>query len=967
MNTEALTSQQKAAHIVWVELTTRIATRRLPFRSGDEESAASSIYELFKTTRKLMTENPEATGFLALAKKMLNKTLSPYTARWHRWMSSPTAELDKDGKPVPKFSDEWERKQFRRELRALQPHLVGYALAFGAMKDRRVGKGWWTAAEKSPDELKELREHCLEPKEAILGKTLTAGITASPVQFKGTTKAEEIDRKERKVILRKRGSASDGPVENACGLAFSGGGIRSATFCLGISQVLARRGLFQEFDYLSTVSGGGYFGSFLSATLGTGEPVAQSGQDETAARLKVVFDAPIPTVGAVATQPHKPANPLESVPDQPQPVPPSAPKQPHETIPIHHLRNHSRYLAEGGFRQQVSGVGMVLAGVFFNLLILMLVPLSLVLLTVALDALGIFHMCEWATDPDYLLPLHDGWGISVLFILALTALAGLAYPCIKSGSEWAIRRDPETRMLKSWEKVFFLAASVSAVVVLVSLLPIGFRIYDFILSDDFLPSLNDLKVKLDGLAAAFGLSLTVVLTALASKLNPKGTFGGWFRKLAIVSPPAFCLFIYFAVGHRILIATGADQWPGHYVFLVALAIFLWAFVLVDVNTYSPHGYYRDRLSDCYLRIMQPASSTTAASPAASPNITMLSADRLQLSKLNQHAAAPYHLINATLNIPNSKERDVRGRNADFFLFSKYHCGSPLTGYYPTKVLEAADPHLDLGTAMAISGAAASSNMGWQTDNLLRMAMTLGNVRLGYWLRNPAQTARGAWKWSSPTFPYLLREMFALKMDETQPYFNLSDGGHHENLAVYELLRRRCKFIVCIDGGCEPDMQCADLLRLERYAAIDLGIKMHYDLTDLYLQPNGYSRAYGVLVKIDYDPPKTETERRNREPEDAEWGWMLYLKLAMVGYGPGYVMDYKRTHAAFPHETTNDQIYEEEQFEAYRALGEAAAESFFVSEITEAANTTTVTGWFKALANTLLPDNDEAMVNRGRAS
>ncbi|HZT61168.1 MAG TPA: patatin-like phospholipase family protein, partial [Pyrinomonadaceae bacterium] len=50
-------------------------------------------------------------------------------------------------------------------------------------------------------------------------------------------------------------------------LCFSGGGIRSATFGLGVLQGLARRGLLTEFDYLSTVSGGGYLGGWFSAWL----------------------------------------------------------------------------------------------------------------------------------------------------------------------------------------------------------------------------------------------------------------------------------------------------------------------------------------------------------------------------------------------------------------------------------------------------------------------------------------------------------------------------------------------------------------------------------------------------------------------------------------------------------------------------------------------------------------------------
>jgi hypothetical protein len=337
-------------------------------------------------------------------------------------------------------------------------------------------------------------------------------------------------------------------------------------------------------------------------------------------------------------------------------------------------------------------------------------------------------------------------------------------------------------------------------------------------------------------------------------------------------------------------------------------------------------------------------------------------DRLRLSELNAGTAAPYHLLNATVNLPSSMDREIRGRNGDFFVFSRHFCGSPMCGYHPTSEIEEADPHFDLGTALAISGAAASSNMGWQTNNALRLVMTLANVRLGYWMRNPRLGAEAAKEMQGPGPLCLLREMFASKMDENRHYLNLSDGGHIENLAGYELLRRRCKFIVCVDGGMEPGMQCADLIRLERYAAIDLGIKMHYDLTDLALQPNGFSRAYGVLVKIDYNPPGTEAERGSRPREKAEWGWLLLIKLSMIGYGAGYLMDYKRTQPDFPHQTTGDQIYDEAQFEAYRVLGEAAAESFFRQELIDDDQPKDIKSWFQILASALLPDNDESVAS-----
>jgi hypothetical protein len=179
--------------------------------------------------------------------------------------------------------------------------------------------------------------------------------------------------------------------------------------------------------------------------------------------------------------------------------------------------------------------------------------------------------------------------------------------------------------------------------------------------------------------------------------------------------------------------------------------------------------------------------------------------------------------------------------------------------------------------------------------------------------------------------------------------NLSDGGHIENLAVYELLRRKCKFIVCVDGGQEAGMECADLIRLERYATIDLDIAMHYDLSDLTSQSNGLSRAHAILVKIEYDASMPTKQL----------GWMLYLKLAVTGVEPVFLRDYRRENPAFPHQTTGDQFFDEAQFEAYRTLGVCAMEGMFRTEIVGDAIPASIEAWFQCLASNLLADNDTA--------
>jgi hypothetical protein len=73
---------------------------------------------------------------------------------------------------------------------------------------------------------------------------------------------------ERRTITNRRSTMNLDPPSPAypqqtLGLALSGGGIRSATFSLGVLQSLAKRNLLPAFDYVSTVSGGGYAGCFL--------------------------------------------------------------------------------------------------------------------------------------------------------------------------------------------------------------------------------------------------------------------------------------------------------------------------------------------------------------------------------------------------------------------------------------------------------------------------------------------------------------------------------------------------------------------------------------------------------------------------------------------------------------------------------------------------------------------------------
>jgi hypothetical protein len=226
----------------------------------------------------------------------------------------------------------------------------------------------------------------------------------------------------------------------------------------------------------------------------------------------------------------------------------------------------------------------------------------------------------------------------------------------------------------------------------------------------------------------------------------------------------------------------------------------------------------------------------------------------------------------------------------------------------------------------------------------RTLMAIFNVRLGYWLRWRSHTA--SWI-SSSAFVQLIREMQGW-MKEDASTLNVSDGGHIENLAVYELIRRKLKYIVCVDGGMDGTMTCSDLNRLQRLVAIDFGYRIEFDTADLQLA-DGFSTNYGALIRIDYTPDEPD-------PAKKQLGWMLYLKLALLGTESNYVLDYRRENPQFPHQTTLDQFFDEAQFEAYRKLGQSAAENFFSDEF-DTASVRRIDAWFQALAGYLLRDTD----------
>jgi hypothetical protein len=348
---------------------------------------------------------------------------------------------------------------------------------------------------------------------------------------------------------------------------------------------------------------------------------------------------------------------------------------------------------------------------------------------------------------------------------------------------------------------------------------------------------------------------------------------------------------------------------------------------LNVNLTGLHKLYRDQLAKTFVE--------SDRNP-----------DDLPLQFVNNSHRAPYHIINATVNLPSSKNRTLRDRRGDFFIFSKHWCGSAATGYSSTDKWKSNSVGVDLATAMAISGAAVSPQMGPNSVSSLSALMTLLNLRLGYWISNPKIASK-----KSPGFLCLLREMTGIGMNENNPWLNLSDGGHIENMGIYELLRRRCKFIVCVDGEADPRSTFEGQLTLVRHAQIDFGVRLEPRLDDIRLDPKStLSRTHSHLLRVHYP------DAGPGKPEAI--GLMLYLKLSLTGNETELLKRYRSISPEFPHESTLDQFYTEEQFEAYRQLGVHVAEGVFSKALLDENITPAdVREWFKQLAKNMLEPTD----------
>lgn len=319
---------------------------------------------------------------------------------------------------------------------------------------------------------------------------------------------------------------------------------------------------------------------------------------------------------------------------------------------------------------------------------------------------------------------------------------------------------------------------------------------------------------------------------------------------------------------------------------------------IDANKFSLHAMYRARLIRTFL-----GASNKDRKP--NPFTGFDPEDNLLMTKL---PPKPLHVVSATLNLVKGENLAWQQRKAESFTATRYHTGGCRVGYQHSSDYFGG---VTLGGAITISGAAANPNMGYASSPLLSIVMMLFNARLGVWSANPGEPGRKRWSKTSPTYSIrpFIDEAFGLTSDKNT-WVNLSDGGHFENLGLYEMVLRRCRTIIVVDGSADPGFHFDDLGNAIRKIRVDMGINIEFPELPITREATLVSRHCAVGT-IGY---------QSIDGAAAEDGVLIYIKSSLTGNEPRDVLNYALQNPAFPHQPTSDQWFDESQFESYRRLG-----------------------------------------------
>ena len=360
---------------------------------------------------------------------------------------------------------------------------------------------------------------------------------------------------------------------------------------------------------------------------------------------------------------------------------------------------------------------------------------------------------------------------------------------------------------------------------------------------------------------------------------------------------------------------------------------------VDVNEFSMHHFYRNRLVRAYLgssrlRAHREPNAFTGFDPEDDLRLHRLTSQDLQtevqdlITDCQLGYVGPFPILNTALNVTKGQDLGIQQRRAESFVFTPLWSGFDYARKQ-TQVKKAASLEfgfrrtsnfgddakgISVGTAMAISGAAFSSNAGYHTSPALAFLLTVFGVRLGWWAGNPR---RMKWSQTSPLdgFSYLWKELMAATTTD-EDFVLLTDGGHFENMGLYELVRRQCRFIVVSDAEQDEEFKLEGIGGAIRKCRNDFGVVINLNLE--VLKPLG-------------DPARSQlhyTVGTVRYPGEEILGRLVYIKASLTDDEPVDVVEFGKRHPEFPHTPTINQMFDESHFESYRELGHHVGSGVF---------------------------------------
>lgn len=765
----------------------------------------------------------------------------------------------------------------------------------------------------------------------------------------------------------------------------SGGGIRSASYCLGGLQALQQGGLLDKTKWVLGVSGGSYIASARAL-------VAHGlGNDANAAAAGTVAAA-----DGHADAGQRPAY---------------AAGTPEERS----LRNNTHYLAPSA-SVVLAGISSLLAGVVVTF-ILAFAPLY-----------ALTHAWGWllrwqavlAPSPQqtlavtvqpwmWILPAATGIVTLLLFVWWRVTLMPLS-----RDSKMPRMRDRESAMAAAvgWGAFITTALAVMTLVVpfatawlFTSSGAFGDTVHFF----GFGKGISWTPAALAGLVAAVAAiakscQATLAKFGLQNGSSLSARVGTWLRQrllpwlgsALVILVALACTALWIGDGARAGF-TLTQLWP----VLIALAVMLLTRLAADVNRLSLHDFYRWRLASAYAVTRTASADAGPAAPAATDGTQQTGSavpgvDPAPAALLSALAGPqPGLVICATANI-NAARDTPPGQNGFCLTFDPFDVilhreqGSTVPERIAARTTDyeklLGPRRLTLFDISAISGAAFSPLMGSATRQAYRIMLTVANLRLGVWLPHPRivrdaglyldrparkSATRDAWwehhplllllwylsphpRWAEQAavneerekrlWAYVLERRRsghgALWYWAMQPTLGLlwaeaightsyrstwlyaTDGGHYDNLGLVEALRRGANHIIVLDASGDKADTWFTLGGAIALARADQGVEINLDPTTMISPPEG--QGHELQHGEVFHPWAHGTfTRQNGSSGLPRTGEIWVCKLGWWREAPWDVRAYAAGHPEYPGESTAEQLYDGTEFEAYRELGAAA--------------------------------------------